>query len=72
MSGERIERVIAAEAAQTGQSEHVVRTPMTDYVSLKTFVSPQDIASTMLFLASEAGARISGQDIVVDGHTETF
>lgn len=72
VSGERIERVIAAEAAKTGQSEDEVRTHMTDYVSLKTFVSPQDIANTMLFLASEAGARISGQDIIVDGHTETF
>lgn len=72
VSGERIERVIAAEAAQTGQSEDEVRTHMTDCVSLKTFVSPQDIANTMLFLASEAGARISGQDIIVDGHTETF
>ena len=72
VSGERIERVIAAEAATTGQSEDQVRAHMTDYVSLKTFVSPQDIANAILFLTSEAGARISGQDFTIDGHTETF
>lgn len=72
VSGERIERVIAAEAATTGQSEDQVRAHMTDYVSLKTFVTPQDIANAILFLTSEAGARISGQDITIDGHTETF
>ena len=72
VSGERIERVIAAEAAKTGESAQAVRARMTDGVSLKTFVSPQDIANTILFLTSEGGARISGQDITVDGHTETF
>ena len=72
VSGERIERVIAAEAAKTGRTADEVRAHMTDCVSLKTFVSPQDIANSMLFLTSPAGARISGQDITVDGHTETF
>lgn len=72
VSGERIERVIAAEAATTGQDPAQVRAHMTEYVSLKTFVSPQDIANAMLFVTSEAGARISGQDITIDGHTETF
>ncbi len=72
VSGERIERVIAAEAAKTGESAQAVRARMTDGVSLKTFVAPRDIADTILFLTSEGGARISGQDITVDGHTETF
>lgn len=72
VSGERIERVIAAEAIKTGSSEAQVRERMTADSSLKTFVSPQDIANTILFITSQAGARISGQDIVVDGHTETL
>ena len=72
VSGERIERVIAAEAAKTCESAQAVRARMTDGVSLKTFVAPRDIANTILFLTSEGGARISGQDITVDGHTETF
>ena len=70
--GERIDRVIAAEAANTGMQEGTVRAQYTDAVSLRTFISPDDIANTILFLTSAAGARISGQDITVDGHTETF
>jgi NAD(P)-dependent dehydrogenase (short-subunit alcohol dehydrogenase family) len=72
VSGERIDRVIAAEAAKTGVPKSSVRAQYTDAVSLRTFVSADDIANTILFLTSAAGARISGQDITVDGHTETF
>ena len=72
VSGERIDRVIAAEAAKTGQSEAAVREGLTAISSLRTLISPGDIANTILFLTSAAGARISGQDITVDGHTETL
>ena len=72
VSGERIDRVIAAEAAKTGESGDTVRRRYTDAVSLQTFIDPEDIANTILFLTSRAGARISGQDITVDGHTETL
>lgn len=54
------------------ESEGTVRRRYTDAVSLQTFMAPEDIASTVLFLTSSAGARISGQDITVDGHTETL
>jgi NAD(P)-dependent dehydrogenase (short-subunit alcohol dehydrogenase family) len=40
--------------------------------SLRQFVKPEDIAAMILFLASPAGARISGQEIAIDGHTETL
>ncbi len=72
VSGERIDRVIAAEAAKTQASVEAVRASYMHSVSLKTFIAPQDIAHTALFLTSPAGARISGQDITVDGHTETL
>jgi NAD(P)-dependent dehydrogenase (short-subunit alcohol dehydrogenase family) len=44
----------------------------TQTASLRTFVSAQDISNTIQFLASPKGARISGQEIVVDGNTETL
>ena len=72
VTGERIERVIAAEVEKTGETDAVVRSRMTVGMSLGSFISPQDIANTILFLTSPAGARISGQDITVDGHTETL
>jgi len=72
VSGERMDRVIAAEAKKTGRSEAAVRQDMTVAASLKTFITPQDIANLALFITSDAGARISGQELAVDGHTETL
>jgi NAD(P)-dependent dehydrogenase (short-subunit alcohol dehydrogenase family) len=37
---------------------------------MRTFVTPDDVADTILFLASDAANKISGQSISVDGHTE--
>jgi NAD(P)-dependent dehydrogenase (short-subunit alcohol dehydrogenase family) len=72
VEGERIDRVIAAEAETTGQSEAQVRQQFQQAASLRSFVSAQDIADMILFVTSAQGARISGQDLVVDGHTETL
>ncbi len=72
VEGDRINRVIANEAAKTNRSQDEVRAGMTMQSSLKTFVQPTDIASMILFLTSDAGARISGQEIAIDGHTETL
>jgi short-subunit dehydrogenase len=72
VSGERIDRVIAAEALKTRRSEAEVRHAFVQAVSLKTFVTPEDIAALALFITSSAGARISGQELTVDGHTETL
>ena len=72
VSGDRIDRVIAAEALKTGRSEAQVRTDLTQIASLKALIAPEDIANLALFITSAAGARISGQDLTVDGHTETL
>ena len=40
--------------------------------SLRTFVRADDVAAMALFLVSAAGAKISGQSIGVDGHTESL
>lgn len=72
VSGERIDRVIAAEALKTGRSEAQVRMETVQAASLKTLIAPEDIAALALFITSSAGARISGQELAVDGHTETL
>jgi len=72
VEGERINRVIAAEAQQTGTTEAQVRQSFTDAASLKKFVRADDIANAILFLCSDAGQMISGQDFTIDGHTETL
>lgn len=70
VAGERIERVIADEAASRGVPPDEVRAGFLKQVSLRTFVEAQDVANTILFLCSEGGEKISGQAIAVDGHTE--
>ena len=72
VSGDRMDRVVAAQAAATGATLEAVRDELTRAASLRTFIAPQDIANMALFVTSAAGARISGQELVVDGHTETF
>ncbi len=72
VEGDRIDRVIAAEALKTNRSADQVRAQIVSRSSLRQFVKPDDIAAMILFLTSEFGARISGQEIAIDGHTETL
>lgn len=72
VTGPRMDRVIANEAQARGQDEEEVRLSYVKGVSMKTWVTAQDIANTISFLASPAGAKISGQILAVDGHTETL
>lgn len=72
VEGERMDRVINAEAAKTQQSPDKVRQMYVSAASMQQFVSAEDIANAIVFLCSNAGRMISGQDFVVDGHTETL
>ncbi len=68
--GDRINRVIDAKAAALGVDRAEYEKGLLRYISLRTMVEPDDIAATIAFLASPAGARISGQMIGVDGNVE--
>ncbi len=70
--GDRIDRVIAAEAAQRGVDPQVVADEYVAGQSIKRFVEPSEIADMCLFLSSPAARMVSGQAIGVDGHTETY
>ena len=72
VAGERIERVIAAEAEVRGETLEEAHQRHLSSISLGTFVEPEDIAAMILFICSDAGAKISGQALAVDGHTETL
>ena len=70
VEGSRIDEVIAREAKHRGLSVEKVREVYLRQTSMRTFVSPDDVADTILFLASDAARKVSGQSISVDGHTE--
>ena len=72
VAGERIERVIAAEAELRGETLEHARQRHLSAISLGAFVEPEDIAAMIVFVCSDAGAKISGQALAVDGHTETL
>lgn len=72
VEGPRMDRVVANEAAARDMTEDEVRASYVTGVSMKTWVTAQDIANSIGFLASEAGNKISGQALAVDGHTETL
>ncbi len=70
VEGERMDRVIANEARAKNISEQQIRMHYADSNSLKSWITADDIADTVLFLSSPAASKITGQSIVVDGHTE--
>ncbi|MCR9219807.1 MAG: SDR family oxidoreductase [Alphaproteobacteria bacterium] len=70
VEGERMDRVIAGEAAARGVAEEAVRAAYTEGSSLRQWVTADDLAAMALFLASDGAAKISGQALPVDGHTE--
>jgi NAD(P)-dependent dehydrogenase (short-subunit alcohol dehydrogenase family) len=72
VEGARMARVIRAEAAARDVSEDAVREAYVRTTSLRSFISPEDVAAMALFLCSDLGASISGQAIAVDGNTETL
>ncbi|MFY0624897.1 MAG: SDR family oxidoreductase [Reichenbachiella sp.] len=70
VSGERINRVIEADAKTQQKSIEEIKKLYVKQSSLKSFVEPEDVAHLALFLSSDYGRFISGQAIGLDGHTE--
>ena len=67
VEGERIGQVMAAKAKARGVTVEQQKEALMDTISLRTFVTAQDIANMALFLASDAGKHISGQALSICG-----
>jgi len=72
VEGARIDRVIERDAQHRGVSTDEVRTMYMRQSSLRSFVNADDVANLALFLASDKSAKISGQALGLDGHTESL
>lgn len=70
VEGPRMESVLQREAAAKDMTRDAVYDGYASGTSMRTFVSAHDVANMAVFLASVGAARVSGQVISVDGHTE--
>jgi NAD(P)-dependent dehydrogenase (short-subunit alcohol dehydrogenase family) len=72
VEGERIHRVIEADAEALGKSVEEVRENYVKVNSMRILIQPEEIANLALFLCAETSTHITGQALGIDGHTETL
>jgi len=72
VDGPRIRSVIAAKAKALGQPEEIITRAYTDQAALGRMVTARDIANMVLFAASDLAGNVTGQELVVDGHTQSL
>ncbi len=70
VEGDRMEGVLAREAAIKGMTRDQVYAGYAGGTSMRRFITAEEIADMAVFLGSDAARSVSGQVIAVDGHTE--
>ena len=70
VEGKRMDRVIEAKANLLKSKPSIIKKEFESMVSMKSFVSKEEITSTIIYLLSNFSKNISGQAISVDGNTE--
>ena len=72
VAGPRMEGVIRDRATATGVGYDAMEADYLQKISLRRMVTMEDVARTVAFLLSDAGANLSGQSLAVDGNVETL
>ena len=72
INGERIDNVIEKEANYRKTSPEKIRESYLNQTSLKTFVEPEEVTGMVVYLLSPMAKKISGQMLIIDGHTESL
>ena len=72
VAGDRVEAIIASQAARRGLELEAARQEFTGRTSMKTMVEGSDIAEAICFLLSDRARFISGQQIGVCGNFEGY
>ena len=70
VAGDRQRRVLEAKAQRLGKSFAETEAQAFSYTSIRDYVTPEQIADQVVFLASTRGRTISGQAISVCGDTQ--
>ena len=69
VAGDRQRRVLEAKAQQLGISYKEMEARAFSFTSIKDYITADQLADQVVFLASPRGRTISGQAISVDGDT---
>ncbi len=72
VDGERLEEVLVQQADKRGMTVEAITAYARSMSPLKTFVSADDVAELVLFLASDRSARMTGQDINISAGQITW
>ncbi|EGP10297.1 short-chain dehydrogenase/reductase SDR [Bradyrhizobiaceae bacterium SG-6C] len=72
VDGERLEEVLVQQADKRGMTVEAITAFARGMSPLKTFVSADDVAELVLFLASDRSARMTGQDINISAGQITW
>ena len=72
VAGPRIETVIREQAAANGTTYDETYAQYARETPLRRLIPPEDIAATAVFLASDAAASITGEDVNVSGGLAMF
>lgn len=64
--------MIAAKAELVGRSVEEMTETYQGLSMLRRFVSPEDIANTVLFTASDLAGNVTGQVLAVDGFVQAL
>lgn len=72
VEGQRVDAVISAKAKTLGKPVDEVRADYVGNAALGRMVTARDIANMALFSASGAANSVTGQALVVDGHTQVL
>src|SRR5690606_22048118 len=72
VEGERLNEVLVQQADKRGVTVEAITAFAQGMSPLKTFVSADDVAELVLFLASDRSARMTGQDINISAGQITW
>ena len=70
INNQRFDFIVSRNAAATGRSKQDIEADYLKYVSLRAKVELAELADMVLFLASDAGRKITGELIAVSGNME--
>lgn len=70
VEGDRIRRVIEADAKNQGKTSEEIEAVYKRQSSMRLFVNKDDVANMVHYLSTDKGHNLSGQAIAVDGNTE--